>query len=236
MFTHKHFTLIYFPSSFFFSSFSGTFSSSFDSSSPAIFGNINKIGGYFSLIDTSYNDIWFIKPFTFNNSEFNRVLMTCNLEQEYNYFYMGSTAIGSSIYTTVNYNGVDCKCITLFVKCLNPIDLYFSIPTDAYLVVSSLPNYIAYESSFVPLNTYTLNNAFHYGICEFNKIGFDKLNFVNWFTNLFVSNTSNLYVVFVNSYLNYMLFVECCIFLPYILLWFVRFCESIIDKFLGGAK
>lgn len=82
-----------------------------------------------------------------------------------------------------------------------------------------------------------LDNAFQYSLYKFNELGFDKLNFINWFTGLFLNGTSNVYTTFINGYLNYFLLVECTYVLPMVLYWFIHLGERLISKLeYGGAK
>lgn len=92
-----------------------------------------------------------------------------------------------------------------------------------------LNNYL-YERDY---NQYSfLSNVLPYSMSEFNKLGFGKLDFTSWFTNIFMNgNTNNVYVQFVNSYLNYFLLVEVVYFIPMIIYWFIHFGESVIEKF-----
>lgn len=81
------------------------------------------------------------------------------------------------------------------------------------------------------VNSNNLSNVFEYSLSKFNDMGFGKLDFTSWFTNIFMNgNTSNVYVQFVNSYLNYFLMVEVVYFIPMIIYWFIHFGESIIEK------
>lgn len=80
------------------------------------------------------------------------------------------------------------------------------------------------------LTTGNLDNAFTYSIKEFNDIGFNKIQFVQWFTNMFTTS-DNLYVVFINSYANYFLFVSTSMLLPYFIYWFVTLIISYMSRF-----
>lgn len=80
----------------------------------------------------------------------------------------------------------------------------------------------------------TLNNVMTYSMSEFNNLGFGKLDFTSWFTNIFMNgDTNNVYVSFVNSYINYFLLVECVYFIPMIIYWFIHFGESVVEKFMN---
>ena len=75
-----------------------------------------------------------------------------------------------------------------------------------------------------------LNNAFTYSLNQFNQLGFDKINWVNWFTSIFTSQ-NNIYITFLNSYLNYFLLVECCYVVPLVMYWFIHLGERLLYKF-----
>ena len=66
---------------------------------------------------------------------------------------------------------------------------------------------------------------------EFNKLGFNKINFTGFFVNIFHNGETNVYIDFVNDYLNYMLLVETCYVLPMVLYWFIHMGEDILDRF-----
>lgn len=102
---------------------------------------------------------------------------------------------------------------------------------DYVLQHSELLYYIEY------FNYQQLDNNFEYSLSKFNDLGFDRLNFVNWFTGLFLNGTSNVYTTFINGYLNYFLLVECTYVLPMVLYWFIHLGERLISKLeYGGDK
>lgn len=95
--------------------------------------------------------------------------------------------------------------------------------------------------STLQITTYTevsqtsssLDNAFDYSISQFvNENDFGKLNFFTWFSDLFLSNNSvnNLYIHFVNWYLNYTLYVSLGYILWLVLMWFVSFIRRLLEK------
>lgn len=87
--------------------------------------------------------------------------------------------------------------------------------------------------SYIGANT--LDGAFEYSMGKFNELGFDKLNFTGFFEDIFFEGQPNVYLTFVNNYLNYMLFVECTFILPLVLYWFIHIGEHIVHKFEEGG-
>lgn len=88
---------------------------------------------------------------------------------------------------------------------------------------------------------YQLDNAFEYSLSTFvDENDFGKLNFFSWFYDLFLSNTSrnNLYIHFVNWYMNYALLVSLTFVLFLVLMWFVSFVRKLLENsqnmHLGG--
>lgn len=119
---------------------------------------------------------------------------------------------------------------------MNTRTLTFDFELDGVTYPSGY-TYLELFDSFiyrVEYNKYSyLDNAFDYSISRFvSENDFGKLNFFTWFSDLFLSNNSvnNLYIHFVNWYLNYTLYVSLGYILWLVLMWFVSFIRRLLEK------
>lgn len=113
-----------------------------------------------------------------------------------------------------------------------------------YGLVCLLPVlYIGFNMLFV---LFTENNVFvngldYQGIHTFvssamNEFSLDltNINFFTWFANLFISYESGsfteLTILFVNWYFNYIFLVSCGYLLFSILMWFINFSRKLLDR------
>lgn len=99
----------------------------------------------------------------------------------------------------------------------------------------TLPNTtMYYKLTYTTYSYGKLDNAFEYSISEFTKDNnFGEVDMFGWFTNMFLdtSNAKNqLYVGFVNWYLNYTMLVSSGYLLFLVLIWFINFIRRIMDK------
>lgn len=150
-------------------------------------------------------------------------------------------ALISTNYTSFQvYSSASNK--VLFLYDLSNASTTFSLVTNSLSFDFDLISYNSNNVNDLKLLIYnvssnTLDNAFEYSLYKFNALGFDKLNFINWFTGLFLNGTSNVYTTFINGYLNYFLLVECTYVLPMVLYWFIHLGERLISKLeYGGDK
>ena len=147
------------------------------------------------------------------------------------YVIIGSRLSDDSLGTRFSSNANNLS--TIQSDFLNDL-FYFTFKGLAPAIANNSIN-IDYNLDTLVLRTVkfnTLAGALPYAMSEFNKLGFGKINFVGWFIDLFIiGNTNNVYVTFINSYLNYFLFAEVCYFIPMIFYWFIHFGERVIDKF-----
>ena len=92
---------------------------------------------------------------------------------------------------------------------------------------------------YLTYNEYSfLNNALPYAMDQFNQIGFNKIDFVHFFTDLFIdaSSINNVYVTFINSYMNYILFTELAVFIPSVFLWIIHLFKHLGMDFMGRKE
>ena len=78
-----------------------------------------------------------------------------------------------------------------------------------------------------------LDNVFEYSISKFvEENDFGQMNLISWFSGMFLSDTAhnNLYVNFINWYLNYAMLVTLVHFMFLVLMWFINYCRRIIDR------
>lgn len=138
-------------------------------------------------------------------------------------------------------NGVNDSFVALYTYSLDIEQ--FTLDGD-FIYVGSNSLYF-YDLSFITASTYnviesvdidtsgTLDNAFEYSINQFindNNIG--KLNFFEWFTDLFFDNNAkaSTYINFANWYMNYALLVSLGYILFMFLMWFINFIRKLLDK------
>ena len=78
-----------------------------------------------------------------------------------------------------------------------------------------------------------LDNVFEYSVNQFiDENNFGNFDFFQWFSTFFLQDNAvnNLYVHFINWYMNYMLYVSLGYLIFSILMWFVNFFRSLVEK------
>ena len=78
-----------------------------------------------------------------------------------------------------------------------------------------------------------LDNAFDYSLNKYvDDNSFGKLNFFEWFFDIFFDSNqqNNLYIRYVNWYMNYVLLVSCSYILFLVLMWFVNYSRRILER------
>lgn len=78
-----------------------------------------------------------------------------------------------------------------------------------------------------------LDNVFEYSVSQFiDDNNFGKVNLFNWFTDLFLDDNAhnNMYVHYINWYLNYSMLVSCMHLLFLVLMWFVNYSKRLLDR------
>lgn len=83
------------------------------------------------------------------------------------------------------------------------------------------------------ITTDKLDNVFEYSVSQFVKDNnFGKVDMTSWFADMFLDNNAhnNLYVNFVNWYLNYAMLITLMHFLFAVLMWFINYCRRLLDR------
>lgn len=83
------------------------------------------------------------------------------------------------------------------------------------------------------LGVNNLDNAFDYSLSKYvDDNSFGKLNFFEWFFDIFMDSNqqNNLYIRYVNWYMNYVLLVSCSYILFLVLMWFVNYSRRILER------
>lgn len=119
---------------------------------------------------------------------------------------------------------------------------YEQLPTYSFIFTcdgvtpSSLQNTFNANTIYqnVLVDNSTLDNAFEYSLKTFiddNNLG--EVDMFSWFTDLFLDNSNvhnQIYIGFVNWYLNYTMLVSCGYLFFLVLIWFINFIRRILDK------
>lgn len=138
---------------------------------------------------------------------------------------------------TYLFNDSSSSAYFVFWSTIDFADFYFTVSKDVQL--NGVNDYSLY---FISKTFDTLDNAFDYSL---NKITNNNLGNVKWFNfigNLFLDDNSqnNLYINFINWYMNYALLVSVVYVLFMVLMWFIqwirRLLERGLDKFGGGGS
>lgn len=97
----------------------------------------------------------------------------------------------------------------------------------------STNTYNAYSMQKFTYKAGTLDNAFEYSVSKFvDDNNFGVLDFFGWFEGMFLADNSvnNLYIHFINWYLNYALLISVAYILFLCLMWFINFVRRLLDK------
>ena len=120
-----------------------------------------------------------------------------------------------------NYNNVNIKTNTLRFT----------------FYVSEITNFDSNYISRITYNSYedftTLDNVFEYSVNKFiENNNFGKINLFQWTTNLFFDSNvvNNMYVGFINWYLNYTLLVSATYILFLVLMWFINYARRLLER------
>lgn len=79
----------------------------------------------------------------------------------------------------------------------------------------------------------TLDTAFEYVISQFiTENSFGNIDFFSWFSGYFLDSTShnNLYIHFINWYLNYVLYVSISLVIFHVLYFFIDVIHNVMNK------
>ena len=167
------------------------------------------------------------------------VLYSNNLPQSlldslssYDYFRLN---IGTD-FISLYYSETESPFNSVWLAGLNNANYSFTFRFN--ILSTSISSSVTLDTGLVFTRQYNdysfLNNAIPYAMSEFNKFGFNQIRFVQPFLNLFHVGETNVYIEFVNSFVNYFLFVECVYFTPMVLYWFIHFGEKIVCKVLDN--
>lgn len=105
----------------------------------------------------------------------------------------------------------------------------------------SFPSNLTF-SYFEKQVSYQLDNAFEYSLKKITNNNLGNVKWFNFIGNLFLDDNSqnNLYINFINWYMNYALLVSVVYVLFMVLMWFIqwirRLLERGLDKFGGGGS
>lgn len=86
---------------------------------------------------------------------------------------------------------------------------------------------------FITIEKDTLDNVFEYSVNKFiENNNFGKINLFQWTTDLFFdnNNVNNMYVGFINWYLNYTLLVSATYILFLVLMWFINYARRLLER------
>lgn len=100
--------------------------------------------------------------------------------------------------------------------------------TSSTLKSNSLFN--VYSNTYI---TSKLDNVFEYSVSQFvEDNNFGKVDLTSWFMDMFLTDNvhNNLYVHFVNWYLNYVMLITLMHFLFAVLMWFINYCRRLLDR------
>lgn len=111
------------------------------------------------------------------------------------------------------------------------------VSNSFYLVMEgdkTLPTGTQYFNVYQVSYTYDkLDNVFEYSVSQFVEYNnFGKVDLTSWFMDMFLTDNvhNNLYVHFVNWYLNYVMLITLMHFLFAVLMWFINYCRRLLDR------
>lgn len=116
-------------------------------------------------------------------------------------------------------------------------NFYFNSNTIQFTYGGTILSGTAYEyTTFYKVvfneNAY-LDNAFDHSLSKYvDDNSFGKLNFFEWFFDIFMDSNqqNNLYIRYVNWYMNYVLLVSCSYILFLVLMWFINYSRRILER------
>ena len=124
--------------------------------------------------------------------------------------------------------------------------LYFVFdyaPSTSYTILNNLieegfltqSDYLGWEDFTINYTEVSyLDNVFEYSVDSIiQENNFGKIDFLSWFSNMFLDNNNavnNRYVHFANWYMNYIMFVSCAYLLFLVLMWFINFARRLLDR------
>lgn len=102
---------------------------------------------------------------------------------------------------------------------------FLSVLSRCCYVILNKNAYQSYASGEV------LDDVFEYSISHFiSENSFGRLDFFQWFSNLFIDSSNNLYIHYINWYMNYALYVSLAFLIFMVLMWFINFARKLLER------
>ena len=102
---------------------------------------------------------------------------------------------------------------------------FLSVLVRCFYVIFNKNAYQSYASGEV------LDDVFEYSISRFiSENSFGRLDFFQWFSNLFIDSSNNLYIHYINWYMNYTLYVSLAFLIFMVLMWFINFARKLLER------
>lgn len=111
-----------------------------------------------------------------------------------------------------------------------PLSVTLTNTFDSLNFIGLMSFDISGDAPMVYLGTGAISTDIDYGV--FNFVGL----FNNVFINLDAATDYGSFYLFINWYLNYILFIQVICFAPRVLMWFINFCFSLFDSFTEKSK
>lgn len=148
-----------------------------------------------------------------NQLKVNRVVIKSQNNATYVFFYQNNTYVSDTNLGT------------------SLVDFTFTFKDS---ISGTLDDYYSYFTHTSYVDYSYLDNAFEYSLHTFTKENnLGNVDMFGWFTDMFLSSNNvknNLYVGFVNWYLNYAMLVSSGYLLFLVLIWFINYVRKIMDK------
>ena len=137
--------------------------------------------------------------------------------------------------TSGNNNNVTATLNNIWGNTLNS----FTYIYDSGTLIYTNTTYSGYSKVYL-LTTMEdkLDNAFDYSLKQFvTDNDYGNFDLTSWFSNMFLSNNAqnNLYIHFINWYLNYVLLVSLIWVLFLLIIWFVNFARRLLESSFDKA-
>lgn len=160
--------------------------------------------------DTSHTYIGFaIRGYGYNGTTQGNNIRLYYDETNYDNTYIWGTQLNQIIFTLKSYSNFNLNTEPDHPYKLYNLDILYTTDYDM------------------------LNNTFDYSLYTFlNENGTGRLNLTDWFTDIFLNRTTHnmLYLNYVNWYMNYSLLVSCVYLLYSVLMWFLTFARTLLNK------
>lgn len=196
--------------------------------------NINITNASDIQIGTNYE--FTTKEYNSNNSQF---------ASEFTYISLTANDLNVNTSTYENLNFILISPNAQYIRFSNanaPTTWLVSVPYEENIVFdivfsrfdSGINNAIQwFYVNQITFTTEKLDNAFEYSLKTFvDDNNFGKVDMTSWFSDMFLSDNAknNLYVNFINWYLNYAMLITLMHFLFTVLMWFINYCRRLLDR------